>query len=269
MLRDMETSENLTDQNIGGLLTSSQEGSLASLFQLPENNKGKTIAVISGQKCYELYGKYSRLGSLVKMFLESSNWHSKIFVLRWKVKAMKSSRLLFHLQASERGIKEKEFGSLPTITTQEIEHPEAELTPTGRRKSKNNNSHSMNVADIIRSIPTLTSSTATMQDIIQAQFHSSKKPKYSIISLPMITARDYRSPDINPESKRFMKGSELNTAIATLSARDYKDTPGMAYQVGTRNRRDRPGRQIGHDLGLKLHPNFAEVMQGYPIGWTE
>src|SRR5512138_3390577 len=101
----MATSKNLTEQNTEDKLILSQEDSLANLFQLPENKKGNQIAVTSGRKCYELYGRYSPLGSLVRMFLESSEWNSKIFVLRWKVKVIGCSRLLFHLQASERGIK--------------------------------------------------------------------------------------------------------------------------------------------------------------------
>ena len=37
----------------------------------------------------------------------------------------------------------------PTPTLQEIEHPEAELTDTGRRKSKEGASHSLNLADSV------------------------------------------------------------------------------------------------------------------------
>ena len=43
----------------------------------------------------------------------------------------------------------------PTPTTQEIEHPNAELTATGRRKSKDGkSSHSLNLADQVNMWPT-------------------------------------------------------------------------------------------------------------------
>ena len=43
----------------------------------------------------------------------------------------------------------------PTPTTQEIEHPQAELTESGRRKSKDgNSSHSLNLADSVKVWPT-------------------------------------------------------------------------------------------------------------------
>jgi hypothetical protein len=46
-------------------------------------------------------------------------------------------------------------GLLPTPTTQETEHPSAELTETGRRKSKNGKeSHGLNLADTVQRWPT-------------------------------------------------------------------------------------------------------------------
>jgi len=62
---------------------------------------------------------------------------------------------------------------------------------------------------------------------------------------------------------------DVQTALVTLTARAWKDTPGMNIQKGKRMRLDETGRQIGSETGLKLHPNFAEVMQGFPIGWSE
>ena len=45
----------------------------------------------------------------------------------------------------------------PTPTTQEVEHPEAELTETGRRKSKDGEtSHSLGLADAVQMWPTMT-----------------------------------------------------------------------------------------------------------------
>ena len=44
--------------------------------------------------------------------------------------------------------------SWPTPTTQEVEHPNAVLTATGRRKAKNGNSHSLGLADAVQKWPT-------------------------------------------------------------------------------------------------------------------
>lgn len=53
-------------------------------------------------------------------------------------------------------------GWWPTPTTQEVEHPTAELTKTGRRKSRNGeNSHSLGLADSVKMWPTPHSTCST------------------------------------------------------------------------------------------------------------
>ena len=53
----------------------------------------------------------------------------------------------------------------PTPTTQEVEHPNAELTATGRRKAKNGNSHSLGLADAVQMWPTPRSSAAMADEM--------------------------------------------------------------------------------------------------------
>jgi hypothetical protein len=75
----------------------------------------------------------------------------------------------------------------PTPTTQEIEHPEAELTPTGRRKSKDGTtSHSLGLADAVQKWPT---------------------PK----------ASDYKAAVIWPQSKTKSRDMALRETIAERS----------------------------------------------------
>ena len=237
----------------------SQEECLASLGHLQVNERGRQITETSGRKLLNSLDRFARIMPFSKMFLGylvgTKDFFSSIYVLNWKLKATKYCRLYYHLQASERGTKGTGSGSLPTMDCSDRRSMKSKQwgvsnvirsLPTLRSQESGNYQYSngdktrpktLTLTGKLRSIPTLTNSTATMQDLIQAQFHSSKRPEYK--------------------------------SITTLSARDYKDTPGMTYQAGKRNRRDRPGRQIGYETGLKLHPNFAEVMQGFPIGWTE
>jgi hypothetical protein len=56
-------------------------------------------------------------------------------------------------------IDAKESFVWPTPTTQEIEHPNAELNANGRRKAKNGNSHSIGLADAVIRWPTPTASS--------------------------------------------------------------------------------------------------------------
>ena len=80
-----------------GQLTLLLEDSPASLSPSPGSEEARKMTVISGQKCYELYKKFIRLGCLVKMLLESSAWYSTRCFLIWKVKVTKHNRLLFQL----------------------------------------------------------------------------------------------------------------------------------------------------------------------------
>lgn len=51
--------------------------------------------------------------------------------------------------------------------------------------------------------------------------------------LPTPTTRDYKSPDLNPKSKRYSRVTELNTAVGGL-----------------------------------LNPDWVEWLMGLPVGWT-
>ena len=106
----------------------------------------RTITATSGLRCFERYGRYTPLGSLVKTLLESRRWWSPAKSLRWdaqtifskrityterkadspstksvqtsKPKDIPSNRLLFQLVPSEHRTEETEFGLLPTVQTQ-------------------------------------------------------------------------------------------------------------------------------------------------------
>lgn len=106
----------------------------------------RTITATSGRRCFERYGRYTPLGSLVKTLLESRRWWSPAKSLRWdaqtifskrityiekkadshstksvqtsKPKDIPSNRLLFQLAVLERPTGGIESGLLPTVQTQ-------------------------------------------------------------------------------------------------------------------------------------------------------
>ena len=90
----------------------SQVGFPASLSAMPGSGEARTMTAISGQKCLESYKRQGQLGSLVRMLLGSSAWHSTKCVLTWKQKVTKSSRSLFQLAVSMPPTEETEFGLL-------------------------------------------------------------------------------------------------------------------------------------------------------------
>ena len=84
---------------------------------LPGSTEARTMTVTSGRRCYELYGIYARPGSLVKMCLESSIWHSTRCLLTWKMQATKGRHLLFRLVASMPRTNGTESVLWPTPST--------------------------------------------------------------------------------------------------------------------------------------------------------
>jgi len=84
---------------------------------LPGSEEARRMTVTSGRKCSELYGNSGPLGSLVKMCLGSSIWHSTRCLLTWKVKVTKSRRSLFRLAASTHRTEETDVLFWPTPST--------------------------------------------------------------------------------------------------------------------------------------------------------
>ena len=75
------------------------------------------MTVTSGRKCSELYRNSGPLGSLVRMCLESSIWHSTRCFLTWKASATPAKRLLFRLAVSMPRTKGNDAPLWPTPST--------------------------------------------------------------------------------------------------------------------------------------------------------
>ena len=111
MYQSTETSKHSMAQHIEESLFS-QEDFPASRSVVPGSNEARTMTAISGRKCSESYKRQGQLGSLVRMLLESSAWHSTKCVLTWKRVDTKSSRSLFQLAVSMPRTEETEYGLL-------------------------------------------------------------------------------------------------------------------------------------------------------------
>lgn len=113
----MKTSQRQIFQGGEDTLTCSREDFHASRSALQEREKEQKITVISGRKCYEQYGKYSPLGSLVKMLLVSSQWFSPARRLKWDVQMICSKRISY----TERSSNSRLMPSVKTLNAQDIQ----------------------------------------------------------------------------------------------------------------------------------------------------
>ena len=66
----------------------------------PDSAEARAMTATSGRRCLELSTSCGLLGSLERMLLTSSIWHSTMCFLTWKVKATPHGRLWFQLAAS-------------------------------------------------------------------------------------------------------------------------------------------------------------------------
>jgi len=115
-LRTLENSPLQTSRN---QLTLFAEGSLVSHLAQPApgNEKAQSMTITSGLKCSELFKSSSPLGSVVKMLLASSQWHSNRWYLTWKPANTKlHHRLKFRLVASDTITGGRASGFLHTPT---------------------------------------------------------------------------------------------------------------------------------------------------------
>lgn len=80
----------------------------------PGSTEAKTMTVTSGRKCSASYRSCGQLGSLVRMCLESSIWHSTRCLLTWKIKATPANRSLFQLAVLMPRTEDTECAFWPT-----------------------------------------------------------------------------------------------------------------------------------------------------------
>ena len=182
---------------------------------------------------------------------------------------MKSNRFLFQLAPSVLRTDENGSGLLPTITTQEIEHPKAELTKTGRRATKDKrDSHSVGVADTIALLPTPIAGTGTWQ------WNGSRTKKTLTLAgmIPTLKASDGLRG--RAQGNERGRGADVNDVLAMLptpTTRDWKGTrkPETLAAAGRTVTNSLEDALVGTNRGYKLQPAFAAWMMGYPENYTE
>ena len=113
----MKTSQKQIFRDGEDALMFSQEDSPASHSVLQEKERERKITATSGRKCYGRYGRYSPLGSLVKMLLVSSQWFSPARRLKWDVQTICSTRISY----TERSSNSRLIPSVKTLNVQDIQ----------------------------------------------------------------------------------------------------------------------------------------------------
>ena len=248
----------------------------------------RTITATSGLRCFERYGRYTLLGSLVKTLLESRRWWSPAKSLRWdaqtifskrityiekkadshstksaqtsKPKDIPSNRLLFQLAVSERPTEGIESGLLPTPNAMDLPHKDMEINERGRRNPKKGKTdHSLGLEDmaVAKLLPTPCSIEPTkFTKTINPNSQMGQGLTALAVNglLPTPTAMEIK------HSKR-VKGLKEKGAKGMYSRKNGTLRPnGLSDFLDFNN-------QVGGKTS-QLNPLFVEEMMGFPLMWT-
>ena len=163
----------------------------ANHFQSQEKEKEQMTTDTSGMKLLESLENADQNGLLVKMLtgllISKTAWYSDRCKMIWKKRVSKSNVLLFQLQASVLGIKEKEFGLLgamyptPNATNDKTAQPNrVERTKSGgfilRKKNKPNMTYGARLQDAMEFLEKQMFPTPTARDHKDMGYQPTWKP---------------------------------------------------------------------------------------------
>ena len=212
-------------------LTLFPEDSPANRLALPGNEEARKMTVSSGQKCSELSRKSGPLGSLVRMCLVSSVWHSTRCYLTWEPKGTKHNALLFQLAVSMPRTEETGSQYWPTPMA-------SSWGGSGHRKTLNVMVRRGLITEEERRNFAAGNWGKTNPELLEWLMGYTKT--FTQL-LPTPRMSDYKTAS----NKRFYGGGYYRHQLDEL----LECTP------------------LGR-IGL-LNPEWVEWLMGYPIGWTE
>lgn len=243
------------------------------------SDEARKTTAISGQRCFELYGRLLPTGSLVKTLaaylLGTEAWYSTKCALTWKLKVTKSGRSLFQLQASTPRTDGTAFGLLLTPSAGvHIEETPESMRARANKNGYRNGTRWNSLASQVRfgMLPTVLA-TEGAKGSPNANNHGYPKLTNIIANLlPTPTLGGF-----DDTNQRALKKGQLHAVVhqALLKTPSASDPVGgiMEIRKGTTGKyklRDQvPHFTGGAKHGLRLQPGFALWMMGYPEDWLD
>ena len=206
------------------------------------------MTVTSGRKCLESYENCNPIGSLVRMCLESSIWHSTRCLLIWKRKVSKSNVSLFQLAVSMPRTKENDVPFWPTPSTG------ASLCGgTGNFKTLQKMAEKGLITEEERRNLSQGNGGKTNPELVE--WLMGYEQKFTQL-IPTPIATDYKGGCL---SRCWRQNSQ------TVQVERERERERRAYDGRLRNLIEvSPYGRIG-----PMNPMWVEWLMGYPIGWTD
>ena len=209
------------------------EDSHANPSQWQEKEKEQMTIDTYGMKLLESSESVNQNGSLAKMLkallTSKKAWYSDRCKLIWKKKVSKSNVLLYQLQASVLGIKEKEFGLSDVMYPTPSASCQMDVVAPPETVQQNSKGWS------VTRVGTGTKFGAKLNDVVNKIEKMYPTPEAGMHKVDV--------SDKNYHLRRLKKGKQLGL-------------PGVIHL-----------QKKG--LGGKLKPNFVEFLMGYPMNWTK
>jgi len=238
------------------------EDSHANHSQLQEKEKEQMTIDTSGMKLLESSENANRsilLAKMLKVLLTSKKaWYSDRCKLIWKKKVSKSNVLLYQLQASVLGIKEKEFG------LSDVMYP----TPTQDSASERTKKYKQGGTPLPIAVKMFPTPSASCQ--------------MDVVAPPETVQQNSKGWSVTRVGTGTKFGAKLNDVVNKIEKMYPTPEAGMyKVDVSDKNyhlRRLKKKKQLGlpgvihlqkTGLGGKLNPNFVEFLMGYPMNWTK
>lgn len=196
-------------------------GSPASLTPLPGSKEALSMTEHSGRKCCESYQRFSPLGSLAKMFLESSTWNSTTCYLTWRPKVTNHNALYFQLAPSMPNIEEIASSLFHTPTAKANQMSPSELKKgSGFWATPNTMDH----------LPPR-SPEAMAKHLNHPKRKGQKKPENLREQVDPNTMRMWPTPDASPRGSR---ATDLVVNESTVQRRKSGQKRGMDLQTAAK-----------------------------------
>ncbi len=266
----MKTSQKQISKNGEVKSMFSQEDFLANHSVLQERERERKITAISGAKCYEQYGKFSQLGSLVKTLLVSSQWFSPARRLKWDVQTICSKRISYTEQSSNSRLPP----SVKTLNVQDIQskrllfrlvpserHTDATecgllqgLIPTPLASDARGGAAKLVRGKRLRNGQVF---SATLKDLAESK----------ILPTPQTQGLKVCNKDGKTE---FLNLGLLLTPSASDGLRAGMSMESLKSHKKKNAEQSNLAEQIAHKVGggtSQLNPLFVAEMMGYPLDW--
>ena len=284
MQSTMQTSQKPISPHGGGESTFFQEGSLANLSALPDNERERAMTVTSGLKCYGLYGRYSPLGSLARTLLASSRWYSPARRLKWEAKPLFSERL-----TEKEYCCVKSTSSRPSAETLEVKDIPSNrflfrLVPSEHRTGGTGSGLLQGL--LPTPMATDVRHAQRVEELRKAggnTFHSRKNGEtrpngltdwmdfHGLLPTPNATEGEKWTTKYNP-------GSQMGKGLTAMAVNGMLPTPTASdiFSGTPKDRKDGKSRMgelknfvaRQHGQVSQLNPLFVAEMMGFPVDWT-